>query len=69
MYDTTNEFAKVSWQTDDIIDLKPNWPREKALAFINEVGKHFEATLNQYGWEVLEITLANWEEEHENDFN
>lgn len=69
MYDTTNEFAKVSWDYDDIASLNPEWNKEKALAFINEMGENFESTLSQYGWEVLEITMANWEEEHENDFN
>lgn len=56
--------AKVAWHTDDILSLKPEWSKEMALEFFNDVGEDFAGVLTQYGWEILEIALDNWEQDN-----
>jgi len=58
-------YAKVAWHVDDILSLKPAWSAEKALAFFFDMEKDFAGAMTQYGWEILEIALDNWEQDNE----
>lgn len=56
------KYAKVSWNTVDILDLKPNWTEDQAEEFLSNNEHHIQDAMVQAGWEAID-TLLSMEED------
>jgi hypothetical protein len=50
-------FAQVTWSTEDILELKPDWTEKQARAFLVHNEKYIIDGMVRCGWEVLEHLL------------
>lgn len=54
----TEEYARVVWGVDDILELRPTWTREQADAFLRVNEKHFRDRITELGWGVWDALLT-----------
>ena len=47
----------ITWTSEDIKKLKPNWSLEKCEDFLETVGSDLEDSSISHGWDFLEMML------------
>jgi hypothetical protein len=55
---TDQKFAAISWNVMDVLDLRPEWSEDQALAFLIEHETTLRDMTIQKGNEVIEDLLA-----------
>ena len=48
---------EIEWSVEDILDRRPNWSKERADKFLDEVAKRIYDASLQAGWEVIDVFL------------
>jgi hypothetical protein len=57
LVETHKTFAKVTWNIEDILSLKPEWTEKQAKAFLVHNERYIIDGMVQCGWEVIEHLL------------
>lgn len=57
MHDKNTQFANVSWNVNDIQDLRPDWPQEECLKFLENNCHLIRDELISRGYEIIENFL------------
>lgn len=56
-------YAIVRWAVDDVLALRPDWSRLKALEFLQKKEEGIKNVMVHYGWEIIETTINDYERE------
>ena len=51
----------ITWGVVDVQTLRPDWTEEMCEQFLVSDGKHLMDRSIEYGWQVLETLLGDWE--------
>lgn len=58
-------FAGTRWHPDDVLALRPEWTKQKAMEFLTDCEKHIRDRSIEFGWDAINALLVGWENERD----